>query len=101
MPIPLERLTAALADRYRIERELGQGGMATVYPAAIVAAEIRTAPTLSVGRRQVLHSATEPFFEVAPSDERFLRFWARMSADSINTDLVLIQNVLGALRGKR
>ena len=26
-----ERLTAALADRYRIERELGAGGMATVY----------------------------------------------------------------------
>jgi serine/threonine-protein kinase len=26
-----ERLNAALADRYRLERELGQGGMATVY----------------------------------------------------------------------
>src|SRR5436309_10171401 len=26
-----DALTAALADRYRIERELGQGGMATVY----------------------------------------------------------------------
>jgi serine/threonine-protein kinase len=30
----LPRLTAALADRYRLERELGQGGMATVYLAA-------------------------------------------------------------------
>jgi eukaryotic-like serine/threonine-protein kinase len=27
----IERLAAALADRYRIERELGAGGMATVY----------------------------------------------------------------------
>ncbi|HUF36809.1 MAG TPA: protein kinase [Gemmatimonadales bacterium] len=28
---PLERLETALADRYTIERELGRGGMATVY----------------------------------------------------------------------
>jgi serine/threonine-protein kinase len=28
---PLAHLTTALADRYRVERELGQGGMATVY----------------------------------------------------------------------
>ena len=28
---PLERLKTALADRYTIERELGAGGMATVY----------------------------------------------------------------------
>ena len=27
----MERLTTALTDRYRIERELGAGGMATVY----------------------------------------------------------------------
>jgi len=31
MTDPLDRLTAALADRYTIERELGAGGMATVY----------------------------------------------------------------------
>ncbi len=31
MTHPRERLVAALADRYRIERELGAGGMATVY----------------------------------------------------------------------
>ena len=27
----ISRLTSALADRYRIDRELGAGGMATVY----------------------------------------------------------------------
>jgi len=31
MTAPLDRLTSALSDRYTIERELGAGGMATVY----------------------------------------------------------------------
>src|SRR5689334_5186194 len=31
MAAELDRLRGALADRYRLERELGQGGMATVY----------------------------------------------------------------------
>jgi len=30
---PLDRLTAALADRYTVERKLGEGGMATVFVA--------------------------------------------------------------------
>ena len=31
MPDPSLRLTTAVSDRYRIEPELGTGGMATVY----------------------------------------------------------------------
>src|ERR1700730_6229415 len=31
MSAPLDRLRASLADRYGLERELGQGGMAIVY----------------------------------------------------------------------
>jgi serine/threonine-protein kinase len=31
MPSTADLLKAALADRYRIDREIGQGGMATVY----------------------------------------------------------------------
>jgi len=36
MPTPAERLATALSDRYRIEQELGAGGMATVYLASDV-----------------------------------------------------------------
>ncbi len=35
IPEQLDRLKAALADRYRLERELGRGGMATVYLAEV------------------------------------------------------------------
>jgi eukaryotic-like serine/threonine-protein kinase len=43
MMITAERLSAALPDRYRIERELGAGGMATVYLAQDLKHERRVA----------------------------------------------------------
>jgi len=36
MPSPLELLRTSLADHYRIERELGAGGIAIVHLAALV-----------------------------------------------------------------
>jgi serine/threonine-protein kinase len=61
-PEPIARLTAALADRYRIERELGTGGMATVY----LAQDIRHG-------RQVAVKVLKPELAASLGPERFLR----------------------------
>ncbi len=57
----IDRLTSALADRYRIERELGAGGMATVY----LAHDIRHGRNVAI---KVLH----PDLGAALGGERFL-----------------------------
>ncbi|MFL5507288.1 MAG: protein kinase domain-containing protein, partial [Gemmatimonadales bacterium] len=57
-----ERLTAALSDRYRLERELGQGGMATVY----LAEDLRH-------RRKVAVKVLRPELATALGPDRFLR----------------------------
>jgi serine/threonine protein kinase len=44
----LDRLKAALAERYRIERELGSGGMATVYLAQDLKHERQTPLATSI-----------------------------------------------------
>jgi serine/threonine-protein kinase len=56
-----QRLTAALADRYRIERELGAGGMATVY----LAHDLRHERDVAI---KVLH----PDLAAALGGDRFL-----------------------------
>jgi tRNA A-37 threonylcarbamoyl transferase component Bud32 len=58
----LERLAAALADRYRLERELGQGGMATVY----LAEDLKHA-------RQVAIKVLRPELAAVIGADRFLR----------------------------
>ena len=58
----MDRLRAALADRYRIERELGRGGMATVY----LAHELRH-------DRSVALKVLRPELAHAMGADRFLR----------------------------
>ena len=43
MPDPVTRLNAALEGRYKIERELGEGGMATVFLASDIKHERKVA----------------------------------------------------------
>ena len=57
----VDRLTEALSDRYRIERELGQGGMATVY----LAEDLRH-------DRQVALKVLRPELAAVIGAERFL-----------------------------
>jgi eukaryotic-like serine/threonine-protein kinase len=58
----LVRLRAALADRYRVEREAGQGGMAIVF----LARDLRN-------DREVAIKVLQPDLAAATSAERFLR----------------------------
>jgi serine/threonine-protein kinase len=61
-PAPLDRLNAALAGRYRIERALGEGGMATVY----LAQDLRH-------NRHVAVKVLKPEFAEALGAQRFLK----------------------------
>jgi serine/threonine-protein kinase len=59
---PFDRLEAALADRYSLEREIGQGGMATVF----LARDLKH-------RRPVAIKVLDPDVASEVGPERFLR----------------------------
>ena len=64
-------------------------------------ASIRTNPTLSIGRRDVLHPLGPiTQYEVNPDGQRTLRLWSPTLADSTSAQLILVQNFLSTLRGK-
>jgi serine/threonine-protein kinase len=65
----LDSLRASLADRYRLERELGQGGMATVY----LALDLKH-------QRRVAIKVLRPELAAALGPERFLREIATTAA---------------------
>jgi len=62
LPTSLDQLKAALADRYTIERELGEGGMATVY----LARDLRHS-------RQVALKVLKPELAAVLGAQRFLK----------------------------
>jgi serine/threonine-protein kinase len=62
MPELLERLQQALAERYRIERELGRGGFATVF----LATDLKH-------QREVALKVLHPELALALGSARFLR----------------------------
>ena len=76
----MERLAAALADRYRIERELGQGGMATVYLAQDLKHD-----WLERGYRAGWKDARllnlDPFFASVRREPRYLSLTTAMTQD--------------------
>jgi serine/threonine protein kinase len=108
------RLSAALADRYRVERELGQGGMATVYLAHdvrhdrenLVAAAIAPAAAFRVASQRPLFSThgyagdnRHNDYSVS-ADDRWFFFVKSPSLSGTANQLIITLNWFQELRRK-
>ncbi len=88
------RLSTALADRYRIERRLGEGGMATVYLAEDLKHHRKVVPP------DYRVSTNYTWFDIAP-DGRFLMVrLAALGIDNTAGDLIVVENFFEELKAK-
>jgi serine/threonine protein kinase len=87
MTDPITRLNAALEGRYVIERELGEGGMATVYLADDFEGSDGT--------------VTVPY-DVFPDDQSFVmaRIYRPEGEETVEPELILVQNWLEELKAR-
>ena len=88
-------LKIALADRYKIERHLGEGGMANV--CTLPRTSSRNAITLP-GQQDPLFSMASyltgfahPQYDVSPDDQRFVMLRPGEEGDS-DSELILVEN---------
>jgi len=89
MPEPQSRLQVALADRYRFEREQGQGGMATVYLAEDLEGRLAALADDKVGTLQAYRNYLR--MRVDPEPSRVTQL------DSVRAEL----SAVGDLEGRR
>jgi eukaryotic-like serine/threonine-protein kinase len=89
----MDRLTVSLADRYRLEGELGQGGMATVY----LAHDLRHDRKVAL---KVLRPELAAVIDIGPDGRRFLMMRSITTSQANQARMILVENWLEELKSK-